>query len=60
MLQESLDDIKIYLRDEGLYEDQIQSFMDSHDLPSLDEDEAWEVVESHIFRDLDSVDMDGL
>lgn len=53
MLEDTLDDVKIYLRDEGLDDTQIRDFLESHELWTLDEDEAWEVVESHIFRDTD-------
>ncbi len=60
MQQDTLEDIKIYLRDEGLYDNQISEFLTSHDIISLDEDEAWEIVEMHVFRDLDSVDLSGL
>ena len=60
MLQDTLEDIKIYLRDEGLYDNQIREFLESHDITALDEDEAWEIVEMHIFRDLDSVDLNGI
>lgn len=59
-MQDTLEDIKLYLRDEGLYDHQIKDFLDSHDITTLDEDEAWEIVEMHVFRDLDSVDLDAV
>lgn len=52
MMQETLDDMMLYLRDEGLDESQITEFLDSHDISTLDEDEGWEVIEAHIFRDV--------
>lgn len=53
MLDDTLDDMKIYLQDEGLEDQQIQEFFESHDFQSLNEDEGWEVIEAHIFRDTD-------
>lgn len=50
---EVVEDIEIYLLNEGLDDQQIDDFFASHDLQELDEDEAWEVVEAHIFRDTD-------
>jgi hypothetical protein len=54
MASEALDDAILYLRDEGLDEQQIEDFVASHDLHEIeDEDEIWEIVESHIFRETD-------
>lgn len=53
MTSDTLEDIKLYLQDEGLDDSQIEDFLYSHEVEKLDEDEAWEVVESHIFRDTD-------
>lgn len=50
----AVEDIELYLKDEGLDDNQIESFFDSHDLYQLDEEEAWEVVQSHILRDDDN------
>lgn len=53
MQQEIVDDMKLYLRDEGLDDSLIKEFFESHEIWNLDEDEGWEVIESHIFRDTD-------
>lgn len=51
MLPEALDDVRIYLRDEGLDEEQIDEFLHSHDLARESDDDAWEIIDSHIFRE---------
>lgn len=52
MLNDTLEDMRIYLLDEGLADEQIKEFFESHDIQALNEDEGWEVIEAHIFRDL--------
>lgn len=50
-------DIEVYLKDEGLSEEQISTFIVSHNLQTLAYDKAWEIVEEHIFRDDDDTDL---
>jgi len=48
---EAMDEIIMYLTDEGLDGDQILEFVQVHSLATLTEEEAWDVIHSHIIRD---------
>jgi hypothetical protein len=51
LTEDEYTDIEIYLKDEGLSREDIDTFIASHGIKELTYNPAWEIIENHILRD---------